>query len=244
MGHPEWNETSAGTTLAACCNSAVKRNPDRTVRSNNMQLGFMSAILPDHTLEEVFALGKATGYTCVELMCWPPGKADRRYAGVTHIDVSNFDGADASRVLGLAEANGMEISGLGYYPNLLSPDLEEGRVAASHLRRVISAAKMLEPRGREHVCRTRLDPVGRRELASLPICLEGSGLLRRRPGSSYRHRELPYALYRRRMARGQESGVQSCDLAAHVRGDPQPQLRAQLRSVASWCGSKWTISRR
>ena len=82
-----------------------------------MQLGFMSAIVPDLTLEEVFALGKATGYTCVELMCWPPGKADRRYAGVTHIDVSNFDGTDASRVLGLAAANGMEISGLGYYPN-------------------------------------------------------------------------------------------------------------------------------
>ena len=103
----------------------------------------MSAIVPELTLEEVFALGKATGYTCVELMCWPPGKADRRYAGVTHIDVSNFDGADASRVLGLAEANGMDISGLGYYPNLLSPDQEEGEVAALHLRRVISAARML-----------------------------------------------------------------------------------------------------
>ena len=94
-----------------------------------MQLGFMSAIVPELTLEEVFALGKTTGYTCVELMCWPPGKADRRYAGVTHIDVSNFDGTDASRVLGLAAANGMEISGLGYYPNLLSPHLEEGEVA-------------------------------------------------------------------------------------------------------------------
>src|SRR5271167_1030479 len=108
-----------------------------------MQLGFMSAIVPDLTLEEVFALGKTTGYTCVELMCWPPGKADRRYAGVTHIDVSNFDGADASRILGLAEANGMDISGLGYYPNLLSADQEESSVAALHLRRVITAARLL-----------------------------------------------------------------------------------------------------
>ena len=104
----------------------------------------MSAIVPDLTLEEVFALGKATGYTCVELMCWPPGKADRRYAGVTHIDVSSFDGADASRVLSLAQAKGMEISGLGYYPNLLSPHAEEGVVAASHLRRVIRAANLLK----------------------------------------------------------------------------------------------------
>jgi sugar phosphate isomerase/epimerase len=116
----------------------------RTVKSKIMQLGFMSAIVPDLKLEEVFALGKATGYTCVELMCWPPGKADRRYAGVTHIDVSSFDGADASRVLSLAHANGMEMSGLGYYPNLLSPHPEEGVVAASHLRRVIRAANLLK----------------------------------------------------------------------------------------------------
>ena len=104
----------------------------------------MSAIVPDLSLEEVFALGKATGYACVELMCWPTGKADRRYAGVTHIDVSNFDSGEAARVLDLAAANGMEMSGLGYYPNLLSPDREEARAAASHLKRVISAASMLK----------------------------------------------------------------------------------------------------
>ena len=39
-----------------------------------MQLGFVSAIVPELTLEEVFALGKETGYTCVELMCWPPAR--------------------------------------------------------------------------------------------------------------------------------------------------------------------------
>jgi sugar phosphate isomerase/epimerase len=108
-----------------------------------MQLGFMSAIVPELSLEEVFALGKTTGYTCVELMCWPPGKADRRYAGVTHIDVSNFTSADASRVSTLAKGSGMEISGLGYYPNLLSPDKEGATVANLHLRRVVAAAKML-----------------------------------------------------------------------------------------------------
>ena len=108
-----------------------------------MQLGFVSAILPDQTLEEVFAIGKATGYTCVELMCWPVGKADRRYAGVTHIDVTHFNQAEVPRILGLAQAHGMDISGLGYYPNLLTPDQEAGQVAALHLKRVISAAKML-----------------------------------------------------------------------------------------------------
>src|SRR5271170_6794504 len=99
------------------------------VKSTIMQLGFMSAIVPELSLEEVFALGNSIGYKCVELMCWPPGKADRRYSGVTHIDVSNFNGADASRVSDLAKDRGMEISGLGYYPNLLSPDQEEAKVA-------------------------------------------------------------------------------------------------------------------
>src|SRR5207248_3853571 len=52
-----------------------------------MQLGFVSAILADLTLEEVLAYAADEGFGCVELMCWPPGSADRRYAGVTHIDV-------------------------------------------------------------------------------------------------------------------------------------------------------------
>src|ERR1700760_4113365 len=108
-----------------------------------MQLGFMSAIVPDLTLEEVFALGRSTGYSCVELMCWPPGKADRRYAGVTHIDVSGCDGADAERVLSLANARGMKISGLGYYPNVLTPNEEEAKATTAHLKRVIRAARML-----------------------------------------------------------------------------------------------------
>jgi sugar phosphate isomerase/epimerase len=108
-----------------------------------MQLGFVSAILPDLTLEEVFAVGKATGYSCVELMCWPVGKADRRYAGVTHIDVDHFKFEDVPRISNLAQAHGVEISGLGYYPNVLTPDEEAGRVATAHLKRVISTAKML-----------------------------------------------------------------------------------------------------
>jgi sugar phosphate isomerase/epimerase len=108
-----------------------------------MQLGFVSAILPDQTLEEVFAIAKETGYSCVEVMCWPVGKADRRYAGVTHIDVNNFKPADVPRILGLEEVQGIDISGLGYYPNLLTPDQEAARVAASHLKLVISTAKML-----------------------------------------------------------------------------------------------------
>src|SRR5438477_597373 len=55
-----------------------------------MQLGFVSAIFGDQPLEKVLAFAADEGFACVELMCWPPGKADRRYAGVTHLDVTEF----------------------------------------------------------------------------------------------------------------------------------------------------------
>lgn len=53
-----------------------------------MKLGFVSAILADRTLDEVLDFAAAEGFSCVELMCWPVGKAERRYAGVTHVDVT------------------------------------------------------------------------------------------------------------------------------------------------------------
>lgn len=108
-----------------------------------MQLGFVSAILPDLTLEEVFATAAELDYDCVELMCWPLGKADRRYAGVTHVDVTGFDSAAAAKVNALAQKHGVAISGLGYYPNPLSPDAAESELAIAHIRRVIAAAAVL-----------------------------------------------------------------------------------------------------
>jgi sugar phosphate isomerase/epimerase len=105
-----------------------------------MQLGFVSAILPELSLDEVLDFAAQSGYDCVEVMCWPPGKADRRYAGVTHIDVLALD---AARIQDKLASTGITISGLGYYPNLLTPDKEEAKVAADQLRRVIEAAKTL-----------------------------------------------------------------------------------------------------
>jgi len=108
-----------------------------------MQLGFVSAILGDLSLEEVLAFAADEGFACVELMCWPPGKADRRYAGVTHVDVTSLTDAEARRIRGLAEKHGVAISGLGYYPNPLHPDADHRRRVVEHLRRVIEAAPRL-----------------------------------------------------------------------------------------------------
>lgn len=108
-----------------------------------MQLGFASAILPDLSLREVFETAKQFDYDCVEVMCWPKGKAERRYAGVTHIEVEDFTAADAAEVNQLASEFGVAISGLGYYPNPLCPDQREGAKYAEHIRHVIAAAKLL-----------------------------------------------------------------------------------------------------
>lgn len=108
-----------------------------------MQLGFVSAILPDLSLAEVARFAAETGYDCVELMCWPAGKAERRYAGVTHVDVTGFDAAQASQVNGLMAEAGVAISALGYYPNPLAPDESEAQVYREHLKNVIRAAQLL-----------------------------------------------------------------------------------------------------
>ena len=91
-----------------------------------MKLGFVSAILPDLTLDEVLAFGKAAGYRCVEVMCWPAGKAERRYAGVTHIDVTDMDRAAGGQNPRPGGRVGLSLSGLGYYPNPLAPDRRRG----------------------------------------------------------------------------------------------------------------------
>jgi sugar phosphate isomerase/epimerase len=108
-----------------------------------MKLGFVSAILPDQDLEGVFKIASDLGYDCVELMCWPAGKAERRYAGVTHINVDPFDKSAASVVNDLSSKYGITISGLGYYPNALAADAEESRKAVEHIRQVIGAAAAL-----------------------------------------------------------------------------------------------------
>lgn len=111
-----------------------------------MQLGFVTAILPDLSFRDVLATAREIGFDCVEVMCWPQGKAERRYAGITHIDVDGFDQARADEIHDLCSEYGVAISGLGYYPNPLSPDQEEADRAAEHIRKVISAAAVLDIR--------------------------------------------------------------------------------------------------
>ncbi len=108
-----------------------------------IKLGFVSAILPDQTFEKVISFAGQTGYSCVEIMCWPAGKAERRYAGVTHIDVGDLPKKKIDEIHSLLEQNGVTISGLGYYPNALEADKKNAGRYVAHLKKVIDAANRL-----------------------------------------------------------------------------------------------------
>jgi sugar phosphate isomerase/epimerase len=108
-----------------------------------MNLGFVSAILPELKLEEVLAFAQKEGFKCVEAMCWPVGKAERKFAGVTHVNVEEFSGGKGDDVLELCAEYDVELTALGYYPNPLDPDPDAAEVAVTHLKKVISAASDL-----------------------------------------------------------------------------------------------------
>jgi sugar phosphate isomerase/epimerase len=108
-----------------------------------MKLGFVSAILPELSLEELIDYAADCGYKCIEVCCWPLGKAERRYAGVTHIDVDTLDESGAKIINDYLQRKGIEISALGYYPNPLDPDLEKRKFYVDHIEKVISASAML-----------------------------------------------------------------------------------------------------
>jgi sugar phosphate isomerase/epimerase len=101
----------------------------------------MTAAFPDLSLEQVAEWSAGNGYEMLEVACWPAaGGEQRRYAGVTHIDVDDFD---ASAVRETLDIHRLEISSLAFYPNNLHPDDAHREHVNGHLRKVIDAAARL-----------------------------------------------------------------------------------------------------
>lgn len=109
-----------------------------------MKLGFVSAILPDFTFEQVIDYAKEVGFSCVEVCCWPKGKAIRRYAGVTHIDTAGLTDKKIQHYLDYATERGIEISSLGYYPNPMDADKEAAKVAVDHIMALIDLSAQMD----------------------------------------------------------------------------------------------------
>lgn len=108
-----------------------------------MKLGIMSAAFPNMRLDQLISWAAKNGFQALELACWPPGEKERRYAGVTHIDVTALSPAQAHEIQGMIQENGLEIAALGYYPNPLDPDDTYREHVIEHLKKVICAAELL-----------------------------------------------------------------------------------------------------
>ena len=110
-----------------------------------MKLGFVSAILDGWSFEEMIDEAADMGFECVEAACWPAGKAERRYAGVSHIDAARVleDEAYAEHILSYSREKKVEISALAFYPNTMDGNLEKRQASIEHLKKVILASARL-----------------------------------------------------------------------------------------------------
>lgn len=108
-----------------------------------MKLGLVSAILDGWNFEEMIDTVSEMGFACVEVACWPQGKAERRYAGVSHIDVSEMTDEKAAYILDYSKQKNVEISALAFYPNTMDGNLKKRQENIAHLKKVIEASAQL-----------------------------------------------------------------------------------------------------
>ena len=108
-----------------------------------MKLGIVSAIYDGFTFEEAVENAVKNGCECMEVACWPQGKAERRYAGVSHIDVDNNAPEYISYIKDFCRQKGIEISSLAFYPNTMDGNIEKRNANIAHLKKVINMSALL-----------------------------------------------------------------------------------------------------
>ncbi|CAN5812374.1 sugar phosphate isomerase/epimerase [soil metagenome] len=109
-----------------------------------MKLGLLTAPFPETPLMDVADWAAESGFEVLEIACWPrTSGATRKYAGTSHIDVAGLSAQQAQEIRAQVEEKGLEISGLGFYPNPLHPDPEKRAAAIDHLKQVIVATGLM-----------------------------------------------------------------------------------------------------
>lgn len=108
-----------------------------------MKFGLLSSILDGWNFEEVIDFASENGFRCVELACWPAGKAERRYAGVSHIDIEGLNEEKIQYILKYCSDRNVEISSLAFYPNTMDPNPEARQANINHLMKLIDASAAL-----------------------------------------------------------------------------------------------------
>ncbi len=109
-----------------------------------MRLGFLTAPFPETPLMEVADWAAEADFEVLEIACWPKDSgADRRYGGTSHIDVANLSEGEAKEIVDQLAGKGLDVSGLGYYPNPLHRDRAHRERVIGHLQQVIVAARKM-----------------------------------------------------------------------------------------------------
>lgn len=108
-----------------------------------MKFGLLTAICDGMSFEEVVDFAVENNLECLEVACWPQGGRQRRYAGVSHIDVANLTAEKAAYIQNYCKEKGVELSSLAYYPNPLDPDKEKRKGYIDHIYKLMDASAML-----------------------------------------------------------------------------------------------------
>lgn len=106
-----------------------------------MKLSFLTACLPNVSLEALTEFASATGFDALELAAWPVDSS-RDYQA-RQIDAASFTEDEAKRVKDLFHKYGLEIASLAYYDNNLDPDEKKREANLTHLKKVIDTAALL-----------------------------------------------------------------------------------------------------
>lgn len=107
-----------------------------------MKLGFLTAALPDLSLNEIAHWASRNGYSALEVAAWP-AQGDRPFTA-THIDARGLDGGAAEQIQALTADLNLTLSSLAYYDNNLHPDPEQRQAVHEHLVACLEAAARLD----------------------------------------------------------------------------------------------------
>lgn len=107
-----------------------------------MKLGFLTACLPDLSLDEVVAWAATSGFEALEVAAWPERDADRPFTA-SHLKAEKFSSEDAQRIRELFERRDLTLSSVAFYDNNLHPQPGERKAINEHVRDCIETAAAL-----------------------------------------------------------------------------------------------------
>ena len=106
-----------------------------------MKLGFLTACLPDLSLEEIADWAVKSGYQALEVAAWPDLGA--RPFVATHVDVKNNEAQYLAGIKEIFVSRKIELSSIAFYDNNLHPDQKQRDEINAHVISCIDAASAL-----------------------------------------------------------------------------------------------------